>query len=70
MKLSHSLQFWSSFFVLKHLHATTHPQSGSGSYQQLEEPEAGFVVARLEGVDEEKQEEAVECQRTSLNWDL
>lgn len=38
------------------------------SYQEFEQPEAWLIVARLEGVDEEEEEEAIESQRVSLHW--
>ena len=43
------------------------PTKGSGADQQFEEPEAGLVVAGLQGVDEEEQHEAVQHQRVHLH---
>lgn len=37
-----------------------HVYSSQGTHQQLEEPEAGLVIAGLERIDEEEEEEAVE----------
>lgn len=38
-----------------------------GTDQQLEEPETWFVVAGLEGVDEEKQHEPIKDKRVDLH---
>lgn len=38
-------------------------------YQEFEQPEARLIVAGLEGVYEEEEEEAVESQRVGLHWD-
>lgn len=45
-------------------------EGGQITHQQLEEPEAGLVVASLEGVDEEEEEEAVQHERVGQHGDM
>lgn len=44
------------------LHEKTHKQTSSVSrwcYQKFEQPEAGLVIASLEGIDEEEEKQAI-----------
>lgn len=48
---------------------TRHEWTTKWTNQQFKEPEAWFIVAGLEGVDEEKHHEAIENQGVDLHGD-
>lgn len=46
---------------------TSSGSTGGGRYQKLEQPEAGLVIASLEGIDEEEEKQAIQGERISLH---